>query len=38
MLFVWALESERPTRRAIFGGVIAVAGAAALKVAQLSGT
>jgi drug/metabolite transporter (DMT)-like permease len=36
MLLVWAIESERPSRRAILGGVLAVGGAAALKLVQTS--
>ena len=34
MLLVWGLEKERPTRRAVVGGMIAVAGAIGLKLAQ----
>jgi drug/metabolite transporter (DMT)-like permease len=34
MLFAWWLDGTRPTRRAMSGGLLAVAGAVALKLAQ----
>lgn len=35
MLLAWGIDSERPSRRAVLGGVIAVAGAVGLKLAQV---
>jgi drug/metabolite transporter (DMT)-like permease len=34
LLLAWAMEGERPTRRAISGGLIAVAGVIALRIAE----
>jgi drug/metabolite transporter (DMT)-like permease len=36
MLLAWAIEAERPTRRAVIGGLVAVGGAVALKVVQVA--
>jgi drug/metabolite transporter (DMT)-like permease len=37
ILLAFLLEGQRPTRRAVSGGIIAVAGAAALSLAQARG-
>jgi drug/metabolite transporter (DMT)-like permease len=36
MLLAWAIEAERPTRRAVIGGLVAVGGAVTLKVVQVA--